>query len=121
LDKGFLKHLRDKRNALKIVLVFGMGILLIFIGGKNKGTTQADAESIEERLAEACSGISGVGECTVLVYYGSEGKNESLTIESVIVICEGGDSSEVRLGLTRMLSSFLGIGANRIRVEKMRQ
>jgi hypothetical protein len=52
-----------------------------------------------------------------MVYYGSDQKGEE-TVESVIVICDGADSSQVRLTLTEMLSSFFGIGANRIRIEK---
>jgi hypothetical protein len=61
-----------------------------------------------------------VGECKVYLYYSeNDKKNDTEKIESVIVVCEGADSVDVRLRLTKMLSSFFGIGSNRVRIEKM--
>ena len=122
MGKGFLKYLREKKDITKIAVVLALGLLLIFIGGREKDAdTEAEA-GIEERIAVACAGVEGVGECEVLVYYApKESRSDEAKVESVIVICEGADSVQVRLRLTRMLSSFFGIGTNRIRVEKMKR
>ena len=122
MDKGFLKFIKEKKDFTKIAVVLALGLILIFIGGISKEESPVVDVGVEERLAEACSGVDGVGECSVLVYYApaERGKDEG-KVESVIVICEGADSVEVRLKLTEMLSSFFGIGSNRIRIEKMRE
>lgn len=121
MDKGFLKFIREKKDLSRIALVIGLGLILIFIGTKSKDTVTEAEIGMEARLAEACSGVDGVGECEVLVYYSpGDQRDDEGNIESVIVICEGADSADVRLRLTEMLSAFYGIGANRIRVEKMK-
>lgn len=116
-----MKFVREKKDLSRIALVIGLGLILIFIGTKNKNTATETDIGMEARLAEACSGVDGVGECEVLVYYSpGDQRDDEGNIESVIVICEGADSADVRLRLTEMLSAFYGIGANRIRVEKMK-
>lgn len=122
LDKGFLKFLKDKKDITKIAIVLALGLILIFIGSTQKNTVDTE-QDIEQRIESACSGVEGVGRCSVLVYYAPSDSriDAEEKIESVIVICDGADSVEVRLTLTEMLSSFFGIGANRIRVEKMKE
>jgi hypothetical protein len=116
LDKGFLKFIKEKRDITKIAIVLTLGLALIFLGNLSKEKTlESEDAGIEERLTVLCSGVDGVGDCSVLVYY-----TPSDEVESVIVICEGADDARVRLRLTEMLSSFFGIGANRIRIEKMK-
>ena len=118
LDKGFLKHVTSGGYALKIAIALALGLILIFFGVRADNDKGAEEVGIEQRIASACSGVEGVGECEVFVYPSPSGTEESVV--SVIVICEGGDSVDVRYKLTEMLSSFLGIGANRIKVEKKR-
>ena len=121
MDKGFLKYIKEKKDTTKIVIVFALGLILLFLGGRNEQATVESNVSTEERIAAACSGVDGVGECAVYIYYSQNGKSGSSDeVESVIVVCEGADSVDVRLRLTEMLSSFFGIGANRVRIEKMR-
>ena len=117
MDKNFWKYIKEKKNLPVIAIALALGLILIVMGSTD-GDADTPEVGIEEQLAEACSGIDGVGECVVLVYYAPKGAREESEIESVIVICDGAESADVRLRLTKMLSSFFGIGANRIRVEK---
>lgn len=117
LDKNFWKYIKEKKNLPVIAIALAMGLILIFMGNEGEDTASVQV-GIEEQLADACSGMDGVGECVVMVYYSPDGTKDESEIESVIVICDGADSSDVRLRLTEMLSSFFGIGTNRIRVEK---
>ena len=121
MDKGFLKFIKEKKDFTKIAVVLALGLILIFIGGISKEESTVTELGVEDRLAEVFAGVEGVGECSVLVYYtpAERGADEG-KVESVIVICEGADSVDVRLRLTEMLSSFFGIGSNRIRIEKIK-
>ena len=120
MDKGFFKHLKEKRDLGRIILILAVGLLLIIIGSGSGGESETVETGIEERLAAVCSDVDGVGECYVLVYYSPvKSRSEEPTVESVIVVCEGADSVDVRLRLTEMISAFFGIGTNRVRVEKM--
>ena len=116
MDKNFLKYIKDKRGVALAVIALALGIILIFLGGRESDGEASGVTDVEERLAVACSGVDGVGECLVLVNYSPSGG-----VESVIVICDGADSVEVRSRLYGMISAFFGIGTNRIRVEKRRR
>lgn len=118
MDKNFKRYLKDKKSVVLIAIALALGLILIFIGSYDKGGDAA-VPDIEERLSAACAAVSGVGECEVMIYF-TEGDEKSGSVESVIVICEGADSVDVRLRLTEMISSFFGIGTNRVRIEKKR-
>lgn len=112
--KEFWKYIKGRRDILLIASVAALGLILIALGGADR--TEETSSGIEKSIAEACSRIEGVGECYAYVYYSGDDVSE---VESVIVVCEGADSVEVRYKLTEIITSFLGIGANRVRVEKM--
>ena len=104
-----------------IIIILCLGLVLILLGAKGDRVDEKEEDGLEERIAAACSDVEGVGECSVYVYYSAKDSYKSAEeVESVIVICQGGDSAEVRLKLTEMLASFFGIGSNRVRIEKMK-
>lgn len=74
-----------------------------------------DGGDINE-IEELCSATYGVGECRVLLSYAEDGER----VVAVAVVCEGADSIEVRQRLTELLSSFYGIGYNRISIERLK-
>lgn len=120
MDKRIISYLRGKKEMLYVLVALALGLILIFLSGNDEEIV-ASSPGLEERIAEACSGVEGVGECAVYVYYSdSDARSGTSKVESVLVICEGADSVEVRLRLTKMLASFFGIGTNRVQVEKMR-
>ena len=94
----------------KIKSAYGkIGLVLILLGAKGDRVDEKEEDGLEERIAAACSDVEGVGECSVDVYYSAKDSYKSSEeVESVIVICQGGDSAEVRLKLTEMLASFFG-------------
>ncbi len=111
------------RGMLAVVLILGLGILLIFLGSAEGGESEG-VMSTEESIEKICSSIEGVGECRVLVSYKTEagafGSGGGEVIVGIAVVCEGGGSDNVRRRVTEVLSGLYGIGANRIRVEKLK-
>ena len=116
MDKRFFKYVSDRKNAVLVAVALALGLILIFIGG-GEGAETVDSD-VERKIAALCSSIDGVGECEVLLYYSEDDTRDGERVESIIVICDGADSVEVRSRLVSMLSSFFGIGSNRIRVER---
>ncbi|MBR2929913.1 MAG: hypothetical protein IKC32_01665 [Clostridia bacterium] len=115
--------IKDKGRALLIALCVLVGVVLLIIGGAS-GTSEQAADTVEERLEELCSSLSGVGQCRVMVTYKEKemgyGKQAERTVESVAIVCKGADRASVRSELTSLLSSLFGIGTNRIHISKMK-
>lgn len=121
MDKRFFNYVKDKKDIVRVALVVALGLVLVFLGSRGENSVSETEVGVEERIAEACSAVEGVGECAVYVYYSAGGERaDGSEVESVIVICEGADSVDVRVKLTKMLSSFFGIGSNRVSIEKMK-
>ena len=100
-----------------------LGLFLLVAGGALSGEKSSELsgeERIEERLAELCSSVDGVGECRVMVScqtvgksYGSSGE---LRVESVVILCRVGANEKVKKELTELVVSLYGIGSNRVKV-----
>ena len=107
---GFLAWLRGDKRVFLLFAVAAVGVLLLalpsVISSAEKTGEVTDIETL-------CGAIDGVGECRVLLSLDGE------TVVAVAVICEGGDRLDVRHRLTELLSSFYGIGYNRISIERM--
>ena len=112
--------------SIIIIILLGVGLLLLALGspgGKGEEEAQTVA-SDEERLAELCSSLSGVGRCRVYIAYEERGVSYTSRTEEVIVgiavICEGGGNDTVKARLTSLIDSLFGIGTNRIRVDELK-
>ena len=106
----FFGYLKKNRALLPLVLLVAVGILFIIISGFGGEERPA---SEEDRLAEVCSGIEGVGRCSVVLNM-KDGE-----VVSCAVLCDGGDSLAVRGEIKSLVSSLYGIGYNRISVFKI--
>lgn len=118
--------LADKRRRWALILlVIGAGLLIMLLGGNGSDgvTSESTAEElIEARLEELCSSIDGVGRCRVMVNcsyeYRGYGKEASVRVQSVAVVCRGGDRAEVKRALTELIVSLYGIGSNRVSISR---
>lgn len=120
MDKRIFGYFKGKKEMTLILIALALGLMLIFFGTREDVSGEDASPGLEESIAKACSGVEGVGECAVYLYYSeASSRSEADKVESVLVICEGADSDDVKLRLTEMLSSFFGIGTNRVRIEKM--
>lgn len=119
-DKGFLEFLSSEGRALKLGGLMLLGLILILIGnlGTRSGdvTSQAD-QTAEERVAEMCSLMDGVGECRVMMTYSPD--SDGGEVYAVLVLCDGADSVTVRERITSLFTSLYGIGAHRVEIQRL--
>ncbi len=118
-SEGEVSAFRDflaRGGVRRAVPFFAIGVLLIALGGffKVGNVVQKEGASLEERMGVLCSLAEGVGECRVMITYEPDGE----TVYAVAVICDGGESTEVRAKIVDMCASLFGIGTNRVTVLK---
>lgn len=119
---SFFAYLRKRKETVLVILILLASLIFIFFGMRSDTETAEESDALEEKVEGMCKSIEGVGKCKVLVYYKEQSSRyETQKVESVVVVCEGGDSVEVKKCLTELLSSFFGIGSNRVRIEKMQK
>ncbi len=137
--KGFLKVIRENKNALKIAVLVGLGLfLIIFSSAVSDGKTKEEKreitleeykEGLEAELASLCADVSGVGKCRVFITFERGAQDTykgSYVIETkppkvagVTVICRGGANDSVRAELTDMICALFGVGSNRVAILKL--
>ena len=105
--------LSSVKPQLKIGLFLVLGLVLIFLSGIS-GEKAVEQQGREEKAAEMCSLIEGVGECRVMMTYKDSDERE---VYAVLVICEGGESARVREKITSMFCALYGIGAHRVEIQ----
>ena len=129
---NFPKFSREKGDTgtgigqILIIILLGVGLLLITLGGKKENETEkTPTKNEEERLADLCSSLDGVGECRVFIAYEERQISYSSRTETVIVgiavLCEGGKNDNVRARLTSLIDGLYGIGTNRIKIDEIKR
>ena len=107
-DKSFFEFLKTKRASPMLLLPI-LALSLLLLGGT--GQKAEEAKDLEERTAELCSGVSGVGECRVMITY-----DEDDTVFAVAILCQGAEDIRVQRDLTSLICSLYGIGAHRVEI-----
>ena len=115
-DKSFLEFLGSGGVTLKVGAIAILGILLILFGGIFSTEKAVDIQSSEERVAEMCSLIDGVGQCRVMMTYYPDDQDR---VYAVLVLCDGADSVKVREQITSLFTSLYGIGSNRVKIGRL--
>ena len=109
-ENTFVSFIKKNKTALIFILIFLIGVLLLCLP---RGEEADTAQNEEERVAQLCSGIEGVGDCSVLLNI-KEGD-----VISAAVLCDGADSPEVVANIKKLISSLYGIGYNKVTVLKL--
>ena len=105
--KVFFEFLKTKRASPMLLLPI-LALSLLLIGGTGQKTEAP--KDLEEKTAELCSQVSGVGECRVMITYRDD------EVFAVAVLCDGADNIEVKHNLVSLISSLYGIGAHRVEI-----
>ena len=115
---------KKHRSKLRILLVFAVGLaLLLSASGISRGAGE-DEDDMTRSVREFCEAVDGVGECRVIISYefsdgGYFSSSERERVMAVAVACRGADRADVQKKLKELLSSFFGIGTNRVSVLKL--
>ncbi len=124
-----------KRHRNKIIissLVILGAILIIFGSISGKKSSQGYEEyvnSIEKKLEEFLKSVDGIDEARVIItldelsyensdeLFGGNDETSSLpSVRGVAVACTRGDNYEVQNKITQLVSSYLGIPTNRVKI-----
>lgn len=118
-DKSFFDFLGKVPPWAKLIAAF-LVVAVVIISFSSEEKESEVLESDENKIAELCSMIEGVGECRAVVtyeekksYFSSEGER---TVLAVAVICEGAEDVRVEAKIKKLISAMYGIGTNRIEV-----
>lgn len=134
---GEILKVFKKNKILAAVILIALSIMLALAlssdGESTEGGEITLAEyklKVEGELAELCSSVDGVGKCYVYVTFekGSESTYKSGNlietrppkIMGVSVVCRGAENARVKSELTELFTSIFGIGANRVKILKLK-
>lgn len=117
-DLSRLKAMAEKNKY--VLPVLALGLLLIFLpSGEGEQERSGQGSKLEssgipmdtegERMGEFLSAIEGVGVCRVL-----------LSSEGAVVACSGAEDAAVRLCVINAVSSYTGLGSDKISVIKLK-
>ena len=109
-ENTFLSFIKKNKASLIFILILLIGVLLLCLPRSDAPSGSSDEE---ERVANLCSAIEGVGECSVLLNI-KEGE-----VISAAVLCRGADSPTVEANIKKLISSLYGIGYNKVTVLKL--
>ena len=118
LDNKIREFLSADSSAVKLAGVMLLGLALILLGSlttRSDKTTLPVQQTDDERMAEICSQMEGVGECRVFMTYSSDGED----VFAALVLCDGADSVLVREKITSLFTSLYGIGSHRVEIQRL--
>ena len=112
LEEKLAQTLSRVEGAGKVTVTLTLKSGMEQVLASDRSTSVTDrGSSVEEETVLVSSG-SGQGQTTVLL------TQRWPTFQGALVVCEGGDSAEIRLLMTQAVSSLTGIGSDRITVCK---
>ncbi len=114
IDKIF----RDKRAMPVIYILLAVGILMLVCSNSFSGTDSVEVKTLvadekEVRLERVLSSIDGVGGVSVMIAEAPENKD---TVQSVLVVADGGGKTSVKEKIIRAVRAALGTDSHKIEV-----
>ena len=116
---------KSKKFKIEYFLIIVLTILALFIffSSSKSGSflnitnnLQSTKNSdLESRITEVLSKIDGVGNALVLINSNNDNK-----INGVVVVCEGANDLQVKIVITEVLTTILGVSSDNIRILKMK-
>lgn len=113
----------NKYIKYAILILFIVGIVLLALGYSKSAFYDDNGEGevgnkYPTELEEMLSGIEGIGEMKIMISQSKDG--ESIRINGVAVICQGGDNPNVVKDIIGIVEAVCGVSSNRIYVAHMK-
>lgn len=123
--KGRLKNFAEKLKTVKhielILLAAAVCIALLIYLGVNESkesnlpvySVQQPQSSEEARLEALLESVIGVGDCSVMITYGEDGR-----AEGVVVSAEGAGDMNVKLKIIDIICTLMDVDGGKIKIYK---
>lgn len=113
-----MKVVQKKRVLIAVLLISAL-LLLLFskLGSQNAKTAEKEREEalLEARLSRLIETLDGVSKADVMVTLDSYGNEKaSPTVRGVSVVCHGKKREEIKVKVTLMVSTALGVSSDKI-------
>jgi hypothetical protein len=121
------------RNKIIISSLVILGVILVIVGTTSAKKSHTEYEdyisSTEEKLENFLKSVDGINEAKVIItvddlgtkdddsLFSENDKDVSLpNVRGVAIACTNGDNYEIQHKLTMLVSSYLGIPTNRVKI-----
>lgn len=123
--------LQENKKKIKfyIIALFAVGALLIILGSVintnslEKENTDDYIKSLENKLESFLLDVKGIKKAEVIISteYKYDGEKNQIHIKGAVVACTNGDNDKVKEEITDIVSKYLGIGANKVKITGIKQ
>ena len=130
----------NKKYKIILISLFLLGAVLIVIGSLfGKGTsneykTKNNVEDLEKNLEAFILNVEGISNVDVIISmeaysdtvptYSIGSNNDTVVYSKVIgvcVACTGGNDDRIKKEVTEIVSSYLGIGSNKVKITSIKR
>ena len=113
-----------KKGKIYIIILFAVGAILIILGSEVRTGETADdsygdyVDILEEKLESFLLDVKGITKAEVIISteYKNDGDKTTIQIKGAVVACTNGDNDKTKEEITEIVSKFLGIGANKVKI-----
>ena len=113
-----------KKGKIYIIILFAVGAILIILGSVVRTGETADdsygdyVDILEEKLESFLLDVKGITKAEVIISteYKNDGDKTTIQIKGAVVACTNGDNDKTKEEITEIVSKFLGIGANKVKI-----
>jgi len=105
MNKESIRKAVDNWRYPLLILVFGIGLMLLPTGGREREAASEEQEPLAAMLSET----QGVGKTYVLI-----------SDKGVVVACTGASNPSVRLDIIHAVGSYTGFGSDKITILKLK-
>ena len=111
---NFCKKINGKTKDIALLCVLGFALIwvgwLVFHADDTQNVSNVQPTATEVRVMQLLQEIDGVGDANVMIYETEEG------IQSVAVVCEGGNDFRVIMNVRGAVAAALGTNEKIIKV-----
>ena len=118
-----------KKGKLYIIILFLLGAIFIVFGtllgktDKSYNEYEKYIENTEKRLEEFLLEVKGIKKVEVILSteFKTDGDDGIYCIKGAVIACTNGDDDKTKAEITDIVSKYLGIGANKVKITDIKQ
>ena len=112
-----MKLTKKNRNTVIVISLLLMAVVLIGLSEVALQNDESEREdlALEKRLSEMIETLDGVSKAYIMVTLDSVSRNsETVTVRGVSVVCRGKKSESLKITITMLVSTAVGISSDKI-------